>query len=248
MFALIAAVPFESNVLRRALAPCEVRNCGHVDLYRGRLAGQKVVLMHSGVGKSNAAAACTALLLQNRPSLVINFGCGGAFSNSGLQIGDLALASTEIYGDEGCQAPEGFLDMEKLGFPLVKGKDLRLYNSFPIDSELTDRARTILEPATQRNGSGFSIGPFVTVSTCSGTQIDGEKLQLRTGGICENMEGAAIAQVCALYRIPFLELRGISNLVVDRNPQEWRLTEAADQAQWAVKTLLSSWHDRKDLA
>jgi len=71
---------------------------------------------------------------------------------------------------------------------------------------------------------------------------------VRTGGICENMEGAAIAQVCALYRIPFLELRGISNLVVDRNPQEWRLTEAADQAQWAVKTLLSGWHDRKDLA
>jgi futalosine hydrolase len=48
------------------------------------------------------------------------------------------------------------------------------------------------------------------------------------------MEGAAAAHVCALYDLPFLELRGISNLVEDRDREKWRLAEAAEAAQAAA--------------
>jgi futalosine hydrolase len=51
------------------------------------------------------------------------------------------------------------------------------------------------------------------------------------------MEGAAAAHVCALYRLPFLEVRGISNLVEDRDRERWRIPLAAGAAQQAVGRL-----------
>jgi futalosine hydrolase len=54
------------------------------------------------------------------------------------------------------------------------------------------------------------------------------------------MEGAAAAHVCALHDIPFLEVRGISNLVEDRDRSKWRITEAAEAAQTVALKLAES--------
>ena len=96
MIVLIAAVPLETELLRREMAPCEVRRCGGQALYQGTLAGEGVALQHSGVGKANAAATA-ALLLDHLPAeAVICFGCAGAYPQSGLKTGDLVLASGEL--------------------------------------------------------------------------------------------------------------------------------------------------------
>jgi futalosine hydrolase len=84
-------------------------------------------------------------------------------------------------------------------------------------------------------------GPFVTVSTCSGTAARGAVLERRFGAICETMEGAAYAHVARLYGVPYLEVRGISNLVEDRDVAVWRLQEAARAAADAVATIVSRW-------
>jgi futalosine hydrolase len=62
---------------------------------------------------------------------------------------------------------------------------------------------------------------------------------LRTQGLCENMEGAAVAQVCARHGIPFGEVRGISNLVEDRDLSRWNLRAGAEIAQEALFALLA---------
>jgi futalosine hydrolase len=59
------------------------------------------------------------------------------------------------------------------------------------------------------------------------------------------MEGAAVAQVCALHGIPFLEIRGITNLAIDRDLEKWNLKGGAEMAQLAVKALLSGWQERR---
>jgi futalosine hydrolase len=53
----------------------------------------------------------------------------------------------------------------------------------------------------------------------------------RFGGICENMEGGAAAQVATLYGVDCLEVRGISNLVEDRDLSRWDIPLAAERAQ-----------------
>ena len=74
------------------------------------------------------------------------------------------------------------------------------------------------------------LGNFITVNSVSGTRDRGEILQQKYNGLCENMEGAAIAQVCQEFSLPLLEVRCISNYVEDRDPARWRLQEACDKA------------------
>lgn len=241
MIAFIAAVPLETEQLRRHLAPCEMLPLGGRELFSGRLLGHRILLLHSGVGKANGAAAAAVLLERHRPRAVILCGCGGAYPGSELEVGDLALATEEIYGDEGVATPEGFRGMETIGYPLVERKGLRLFNRFPVAGDLIAGSRAALAGAAATAGKKLLEGPFVTVSTCSGTGVAGRELARRTGGICENMEGAAVAQVCTCYGVPFLELRGISNLVEDRDLDRWDLKGAASLMQQGILALLEAW-------
>lgn len=240
MLALIAAVPLETELLRRQASLAE-ELVGPYRLRCGVLEGHRVVLLHGGVGKANAAAATSFLIQSRQPSAVITFGCGGAYHGSGLGVGDLALATEEIYGDEGVMTHRGFRDMESLGLPTLDKAGRRHFNRFPTSPLLRKDAEAILAQMADMDGKNFRTGPFVTVSTCSGVAEDGRRLARRTGGICENMEGAAVAHVCTLHDVPFLELRGISNLVEDRDLSRWDLPAGAEAAQRGVLALLAAW-------
>ncbi|MGQ0612840.1 MAG: futalosine hydrolase [Planctomycetaceae bacterium] len=189
---------------------------------RGSLVGRDVALLRTGVGPVNAAHAVTLFLAGERAGAVVVCGVGGAYPGSGLAVGEVACAESEIYGDLGAESPTGFLDMEALGFPLVDGPE-PLYNRLPM--QLFPAARCV---------------PFVTVSTCSGTDERARALQARTGGGVESMEGAAVAHIARMHGLPVGELRGISNLVGTRDRAGWKLREAAEAAQRA----LLSWLER----
>ena len=148
---------------------------------------------------------------------------------TGLRIRSVVLATEEIYGDVGVVTPEGWRSADEIGIPLVHG-DPPHFNRFPLDSQLVSTATEIC---------GARCGPFVTVSQCSGVQAVGDALHARFDALCESMEGAAAAHICTLYDIPFLEVRGISNLVEDREPTRWDIPGAADAAQSALMKIIS---------
>ena len=241
MIVLIAATELETSLVREKFAGAATARCGRYELEKGRIGGKLISLLHTGIGKVNAALATEALLCERRPAAVILFGCGGAYPERGLQIGDVALADEEIYGDEGVITPSGFLDMQKLGFPLCSNDDASFYNHLPLDRELHAEARARLKAFLSPQGKSLVTGPFVTVSTCSGTDAAGRQLAARSGGICESMEGAAVSHVCLQHNVPLLELRGISNLTEDRDPARWNIPAAAEIAQRCVLELINDW-------
>lgn len=238
MIVIVAAVSAETDLLRQSLSPCEVRRCGARELFLGSLFGKKVALLHSGIGKINAASAVTALLETFEPEAVIVTGCAGAYPQSGLQVGDLVLASEEILADEGVLTPQGFVDFAALGFPLLEHGGPVMEQRFPADPRLLAATRPLFENAASAAGARVTTGPMVTVSTCSGTDQAAQSMVERTGGICENMEGAAVAQICRLYEVPFLELRGISNQVENRDLERWDLPAGSRIAQKALMAYL----------
>jgi futalosine hydrolase len=90
------------------------------------------------------------------------------------------------------------------------------------------------------NDAGFNVssGNFVTVSQCSGTRESGKVMKKRFNGICENMEGAAVAHICMMYRVPMIEIRGISNIIEDRDMKKWNIKKAALNCNEAVMELI----------
>lgn len=237
MIALLAAVPEEARLIRETLVDfTESINAG-LPLITGTLHEQPVCLTYSGIGKAAAAAAAVSLLLYSKPKALILFGCGGAYPNSGLQIGDLAIADEEIFGDEGTETPAGFEDFATLGFAMRDDREPR-FNRWPIDTSLHDWAKGTLPE--------LRSGPFVTVSTCTGIMKKAVAIEKRTAGICENMEGAAVALACHQLAVPMLELRGISNIVEDRDTSRWDLPAGMLAAQEAVIQLVMKWPESKN--
>lgn len=240
MLLLIAAVPAETNLLRRQLVETKTATLGNLYLSFGTILQQQVLLTHSGIGQTAMAIGLTRLL-ENYPGIaVLLCGCAGSYPDSGLQIGDLAIATEEIYGDLGVATADDFIPLNKLAIP----QDLQLMPALrqriDLDSPLLAWARKQLPSAT--------AGPFVTINCCSGHPQLSEALQQRTGGICENMEGAAAAQVCAEFGVPLMELRGISNPTGTRDPQQWNIKAGAEAAQRGVLQLLEQWPSSQEPA
>jgi futalosine hydrolase len=85
-------------------------------------------------------------------------------------------------------------------------------------------------------------GRFVTLSTCTGTSARAGELEERYKALCENMEGAAAAQTAIIHGIPWLEVRGISNVVEDRDLKKWDIPRAVQTAQEAVQHIMEGWN------
>ncbi|KAB2887692.1 MAG: futalosine hydrolase [Desulfobulbaceae bacterium] len=185
----------------------------------------------TGVGPVAAAMQLTRFLCQELGQVrgIINFGVAGAYVQTpGLQIAgllDVCLAEREVAGDFGVSYGD---DIDHLP------EDLTGKLAFDLDRSLLLQSGLVL----QRNGMSPHLGTFVTVNAVSGTRARGENLRQQWQGLCENMEGASIARVAEAFALPFLEVRSISNMVEERNPQNWRLAEACAVAADAASCLL----------
>ncbi len=231
----MVAVPAECSILTRRLRKATEANLLY---YKGNLSGRPVVVVVSGIGKVNASHAATRLIREHKPDLVMNIGVGGAYASAGLAIGDIAIAEKEIYGDEGVLLSDGLHDLTTIGLPLLQKGRKKYFNEFSLDRELIRRALRSID--ADGVSFAFRTGPFVTVSACTGTTKRAREIEKRFHAICENMEGAAIAHVCARYGIPLVEMRGISNLVRDRDLSGWNIGLAAENCQTAARKLISA--------
>lgn len=234
MIALLCSVQTEAEHLAARMAASRSETLGTKTFISGALAGREVLLCAGGMGKANAAHAATLLAARFSPVALLIFGVGGAYPSAGARVGDVAIAREEIAGDEGVLTAEGFRDAEFIGIPLLKTSASVVFSTFPASPALLDHALRSLAGRAR-------AGSFVTLSTCTGTSSRARELEARYHGLCENMEGAAAAQVAALHGIPWMEVRGISNIVEDRDPGQWDIPRAAQAAQEAVLRVLEAW-------
>ncbi|MFH0810455.1 MAG: futalosine hydrolase [Pseudomonadota bacterium] len=203
----------------------------------------QVLLLVCGVGKANCAQALTAAVERTRPeksfSRVVSFGSAGAWPGSGLAVGDLAVATTEI-SDEGAVLPGRLAGLEEIGLPLQKNTQPPVYNHLPVDAGLSAAALD----ACRRVAPPFKAlaGPFLTVSRVTSALAEAERLSrlFPKKILCENMEGAAAALVALHYGLAFCEIRAISNLVDDREQQSWDFALASQNCARAVAALLDA--------
>jgi adenosylhomocysteine nucleosidase len=121
--AIIGAMQQEVDILRQQITNCQPEQHGPVTLYTGQLAGHKVVLVLSGVGKTAAAMSTTLVLDRFKPKFVINTGSAGG-SDQSLNIGDLVI-STEVRHHDVDLTAVGFEIGQGFGFPAQFSADSR---------------------------------------------------------------------------------------------------------------------------
>lgn len=240
---IIAAVPPEIELLVKALEhPARSRKGGY-EYVEGTIGNLRVVVCAGGVGKVNAAAATAVLIDRFQPHIVINTGCIGAYLGSGLSIGNLVVASEEVLADDGVVVADGWKDLRYMNLPSVEQRGLGCYNLLPLSRHASEKAMQLAD----HHGVFLMRGRFATVSTCSGTRQRGEELVRRWNAVAESMEGAAVAQVCLRCGVDCLEIRGVSNMVEERDLKKWDMPRAVEAAQRFVLKYLEEM-ERPDTA
>lgn len=206
MIGIVASTNFEIDLIASELSNKKDTLIYNKIFLTGYIGNKKkIVVSISGIGKANAAHGTSMLIEKYKPEIIFNIGVAGAYPSSNLKIGSIAIAEKEIYGDEGLIIKGDFYTMDRLSLPLATINGIDYYNEFPmfIPKDLIHIPR----------------GNFVTLSTVTGTLRQAKKIEKKFNGVCENMEGAAVAHICLFAGIPATEIRAISNIIKDRTPE-----------------------------
>ena len=193
---IIGAMELEVETLVSQMTEKTCQNKAGSDFYEGKLEGCDVVVVRCGIGKVNAALCAQILCDSFRVTHIVNTGIAGSLCNE-LDIGDLVISRDAMYHDFDC-CHFGYAPGQVPGLPL----------SFPADEAMIDYAQKAVEqihPGHSRVGRVASGDQFVSDQT----QKDG--IIAKTGAVCTEMEGAAIAHTAHRNGVPFVILRAISD-------------------------------------
>lgn len=206
------AMDCECSIIAGELEQCEVQTYGDCVFTEGFIDGYPVVVVKSLMGMVNAAVAATLAIDTYSPICVVCQGTSGAHDPQ-LHQGDIILGRDII---ENCgyytahrNEGEGLSRLEEWSFPgkemIVNGKS-RMVKTFHSDEKLLKAAECVeYKAGTVKRGT-------VSSGDIWNRELDRILFYHRTfGSDCEEMEGFAIAQICAKFKIPMLLIRIISN-------------------------------------
>ena len=215
--ALIAAMDGE---LRHALQWIDDRTSERIGawtVHRGAVNGAHVVAMATGIGMVNAAAAMSALLASERPSVVLNFGCAGAHRED-VHSGDVVIGTGVVAHLSLTILPNG--EERYAGFRYQVDDETILTDMIPADPALLALATEIAEnwkpepwpwPTLNQRNPEIHTGVVASADCWTQDPVRIGGLHDLHGSLCEDMEAAAVAQVCAIYRLPMIAIKDISN-------------------------------------
>lgn len=211
---IIGAMDQEVAGLKEMMQEVTITRMASAEFFQGLLEGKKVVVVKSGIGKTNAAV-CTQILIDVfHAEVVINTGVAGSL-NSEINIGDIVISTDVIHHD---------MDARDFGYP--KGQTPGMQElSFQADEALRSLAVQVCR----------EVNPEIQVfegRIASGDQfISNQKVKdeivKNFGAYATEMEGAAIGQAAYLNKVPFLVIRAISDKADGSAHVDYETFEAA---------------------
>lgn len=196
---IIGAMDEEVEILKSLLDITETVTEAGMTFYKGMLHNTEVVLARSGIGKVNAAVCAQLMITLFKIDYLINSGVAGTLEPN-INQGDIVISTDAVQHD---------VDTTVFGDPL--GAIPRLgVTFFEADKVLMDLAE---KAANSLNFEGVSI---FKGRVASGDQfVAGGELKDRIWSNFEpsavEMEGASIAHVAYLNKVPYVIIRAISD-------------------------------------
>ena len=199
---IIGAMEEEVDALRGKLSDVQKLDRASMEFYTGILGNKKVVIVRSGIGKVNAGI-CTQILADLfQVDAVINTGIAGSLKAE-INIGDIVVSTDAIQHD---MYATGF-GYEPVVIPRMP------VSCFEADKELVKAVEAACREAIPEVGvfTGRIVSGYQFISDRSVK----DRISSQFGGMCTEMEGAAIAQAAYLNSIPFVIIRAISDKADD---------------------------------
>ncbi len=191
--------------------------------YEGKLEGLDVVVVQCGVGKVNAAMCTQSLCDCFGVTHLVNTGIAGSLCAE-LDIGDLVISRDAMYHD---------FDCVHFGYEMgrVPGMDV---TAFPANQGMLESAfaaAELVNPGHTKIGRVASGDLFVAQKEAK------ERIIAKTGALCTEMEGAAIAQTAYRNGVPFVIIRAISDKADDSAEMDYPTFERIAAHRCAAVTM-----------
>lgn len=194
---LVAATKMELESLEKM----GIKDCDH-----------QLELVVSGVGLVSTTYAIMQEISWSAPDLIIQAGIAGAYAPR-LQNGTAVVVEKEIIADLGVHEKSGYQDIFQMG--------LEEQNTFPYQEGcLINPHKNLIKKTFLPSVSAVSVNEITTDEKRRSLFLNNYHADIET------MEGAALHHVCILQQIPFVQIRGISNRVGERNKENWKINEA----------------------
>ena len=197
MIVVLGAMDSEISEFLSRLERPEVIHWNGFTQHRGRLSGQEVLISKSGVGKVMSAMVTQHLIDAYQPKAVLFTGLAGSLRPH-IDIGDMLLAADLVQHD-----------LESAGLRLPRGQvpfsDYRFLPSHPTLLKLA--GEFIPAKGNLHQGRICTGDQFITYREMGSHAYLTEELE----GDGVEMEGASVALVCSVNKVPFLVARTISD-------------------------------------
>lgn len=163
-------------------------------------------------------------------NLVVNLGIAGSYDLEAFPIGSAAVISREHFADLGFGSEEGFSDLFQYGilekdcFPYTKGALARQLLPYPHIEKVLEK---------------YGAGAGATVQCVTGTQARCNEIVAMYNPQIESMEGAGVYYAALMEKVPFFELRTVSNAVGERDTSKWESKAALDTLEECCREIFS---------
>lgn len=196
MIGIIGALEEEVVLFKHDMDIKKIETVAGREFVIGFLNGREVVVTRSGMGKVNAASCASILIHRYNASFIINTGVGGCLDHS-LNVLDVVIAKDVVQHD---------YDVVSLGYELGQVDNF--------DSPYFECDKDFVR-AIKNSADKFNI-PATFARFASGDRfIDKQEdkdwiVEHFHAQVCD-MESGAVSQICALNKVPFANIRTISD-------------------------------------
>ena len=168
-------------------------------------------LLITGVGVPSTLFQLQNAIFSLQPDIIIQAGVAGSFSNS-LSLGQVVLVKQDAFGDIGMEENKEFTPIFKSNFADA--------NEFPFSDGW------LINPSKLFSVSKLKNVKAITVNKVSDSEVQKNQSIIHFSPEIETMEGAAFHFIGLHQKIPFIQLRSISNTVGERDKSKWEIKES----------------------
>ncbi|MDM8083719.1 5'-methylthioadenosine/adenosylhomocysteine nucleosidase [Cellulomonas cellasea] len=220
---IVTAMPDESApFVERADFVGQPTQVGHAVHRALSFDGRGVLLVQCGIGLVNAATAAAVALNGTKAHVLISAGSAGGIGAS-VRVGDVVVGSEYVYSGADARA-FGYSLGQVPGMPAVYEGD---------DALLKTAANADVPDLRVLTGAMLSGDTFIDA-----TMVDAIRASF-PDALSTDMESAALAQTAHLYGVPFLSVRGISDLCGPAADSDF-LQHVDDAAERSARVVISS--------